>query len=204
MPERVLLEEAAKGALAAGLAGVLVYFGYHIGYHKQEMDRARGVDTLKASVALTAVGVLGYALGRRDEREAEEGNTACADESNSQWIVPFHRPFIAGRERDYVSEAVSSGARSQNEHAEWCQSWLGEQTGKEALLTPSCSAALEMAAILCEIGIGDEVIVPSFTFTTSASAFALFGAKIVFVDIDRESLNISPTAIEEAITSKTR
>ena len=137
-----------------------------------------------------------------DENSQKKRQTAASEDS--QWLVPFHQHYIAGREQEYVADAIATGARSQSEHADSCQAWLGQQTGKKALLTPSCSAALEMAAIVADVGPGDEVIVPSFTFTTSASAFALFGAQIVFVDIQPDTLNIDPEAVAAAITPRTR
>ena len=120
--------------------------------------------------------------------------------------IPFNKPFIAGREVDYMVRAVREGQLAGNgPYSRRCQEWLEQRLGaKKALLTPSCTAALEMAAILCDIGPGDEVIMPSFTFTTTATAFVLRGGVPVFVDIRPDTLNLSETRVADAVTEKTR
>jgi dTDP-4-amino-4,6-dideoxygalactose transaminase len=120
--------------------------------------------------------------------------------------IPFNVPHLRGREHAYIDEALASGKLSGNGQfasraAAWLQDYLGSP---RALITPSCTAALEMAAILCDVGPGDEVIVPSFTFVSTVNAFALRGATPVFVDIVPETLNIDPAAVESAITDRTR
>jgi dTDP-4-amino-4,6-dideoxygalactose transaminase len=120
--------------------------------------------------------------------------------------IPFNRPQLVGKEHDYIDEALASGKLSGNgEFARRCSNWLERNLGVErALITPSCTAALEMAGLLAELKPGDEVIVPDFAFVSSANAFTLLGAVPVFVDVDPETLNIDPDAIEKAITDRTR
>jgi dTDP-4-amino-4,6-dideoxygalactose transaminase len=120
--------------------------------------------------------------------------------------VPFNRPFIAGKELYYVAQAVTLGNLSgDGQFTQRCSRLLERRFGiHRALLTPSCTAALEMAAILCDLGPDDEVILPSFTFVSTASAIARLGAKLVFVDIRSDTLNLDETLIEEAITKRTK
>lgn len=123
-----------------------------------------------------------------------------------QDTIPFNRPFLTGRELSYISEAHIAGQLAgDGQFTRLCQKWL-EALGptNKALLTHSCTAALEMAAILCNIKPGDEVIMPSYTFVSTANAFVLRGAVPVFVDIRMDTLNIDETKIEEAITPHTR
>ena len=121
-------------------------------------------------------------------------------------MIHFNKPPLTGNEEKYVLEAMQSlkisgdGAFSKR-----CQKWFEESTGcKKTLLTPSCTHALEMAALLLEIKEGDEVIMPSYTFVSTADAFALRGAKIVFVDIKPDTMNIDENLIEQAITPRTK
>jgi len=120
--------------------------------------------------------------------------------------VPFNRPRLIGTEQRYVEEAIAAGKISGNGmFARRCADWLCARVGSPAaFLTPSCTAALEMAAILAGIGPGDEVIVPSFTFVSTANAFAARGATPVFVDVDERTLNLDVRAVERAITPATR
>ena len=120
--------------------------------------------------------------------------------------VPFNRPRFVGTEHRYVDEAIATGKISGNgAFARRCEAWLRARIGSAAaLLTPSCTAALELAAILAELEPGDEVIVPTFTFVSSANAFALRGAVPVFVDVEAATLNIDVAAAERAITTRTR
>jgi len=115
--------------------------------------------------------------------------------------VPFCCQYRSGAEMGYIEQAVTS---ADTRFVEQCSEWLARLTGKEALLTPSCSAALEMAAILANVGPGDEVIVPSYTFATSASAFVLLGATVVFADIRADTLNLDPESVAAAITPRTK
>lgn len=120
--------------------------------------------------------------------------------------IRFNVPTFAGRELEYVNEALSRSHLSGNGHfTAKCQRFLETnlQQGR-ALLTHSCTAALEMGAILSEVGPGDEVIMPSWTFSSTANAFALRGAIPVFVDIRPDTLNIDAELIEDAITPKTK
>jgi dTDP-4-amino-4,6-dideoxygalactose transaminase len=121
-------------------------------------------------------------------------------------IIPFNRPRLQGVEHDYIDEALASGKLSGNgRFGQRCARDLEERLGApRALITPSCTAALEMAAILCDLRPGDEVIMPSFTFVSTANAFALRGAIPVFVDIRSDTLNIDPDMIEIAVTERTR
>ena len=120
--------------------------------------------------------------------------------------IPFNKPFIIGNELKYIEEAVKSGKISGDGlYTKKCQLYFEEKYNfPKVLLTTSCTDALEMAAILCDIKEGDEVIVPSYTFVSSANAFALRGAKIVFVDSYADNPNIAPKEIEKHITSKTK
>ena len=120
--------------------------------------------------------------------------------------VPFNKPFIIGKELEYLRESVRSGhIAGDGLFTRKCHSFMQESfKAKKILLTTSCTAALEMAAILCEIGSGDEVILPSFTFVSTANAFFLRGAKPVFVDIRPDTLNIDETKIKSAITKRTK
>ncbi len=120
--------------------------------------------------------------------------------------IPFNKPPFVGAEIDYVRLAVQSGRIcGDGQFNQKCHAWLQEHTGcKKALLTTSCTHALEMASLLCNIQPGDEVIMPSFTFVSTADAFAMRGAKIVFVDIRKDTMNLDERLIEGAITPKTK
>ena len=120
--------------------------------------------------------------------------------------IPFNFPFMTGKELYYIAEAHFNGKLAgDGPYTKKCHQWLEEYSGtRKALLTHSCTAALEMAAILAEIQPGDEVIMPSFTFVSTANAFVLRGAMPVFVDIRADTLNIDETKIESAITAKTK
>lgn len=121
-------------------------------------------------------------------------------------MIPFNKPPRTGNEEKYVLESMRSAKISgDGEFTKKCNKWFEERLPcKKALLTTSCTHALEMAAILLDIKEGDEVIMPSFTFVSTANAFVLRGATIVFVDIRPDTLNIDETKIEQAITAKTR
>lgn len=120
--------------------------------------------------------------------------------------IPFNRPYLVGKELDYIAEAHANGQLSgDGAFTRRCHAWLEQKTGaRKALLTHSCTAALEMAAILLDLRPGDEIIMPSFTFVSTANAFVLRGAVPVFVDIRPDTLNIDETLIERAITSRTK
>lgn len=121
-------------------------------------------------------------------------------------MIPFNRPFLTGREAENLETALSNRKLSgDGPFTKQCSEWLEQSTGTaRALLTHSCTAALEMAAILCDVGPGDEVIMPSYTFVSTANAFVLRGATPVFVDVRPDTLNIDETLIEAAITPKTK
>lgn len=121
-------------------------------------------------------------------------------------LIPFNQPPIIGSELGYIQQAMASGKLSGNgKFTHLCEQWLEKNlTHSKVLLTPSCTAALEMAAILLDIQPGDEVIMPSYTFVSTANAFVLRGAKIVFVDIRPDTMNIDENQIEQAITPKTK
>lgn len=120
--------------------------------------------------------------------------------------IPFNRPFIAGRELYHIAQAVLSGHLAGNgEFTRKCQAWLEAQAGcGKALLTASCTGALEMAAILCGVEPGDEVILPSYTFVSTANAFHLRGARLIFADILPDTFNLDPVSVRERITGRTR
>jgi dTDP-4-amino-4,6-dideoxygalactose transaminase len=121
-------------------------------------------------------------------------------------MIPFNKPYMTGRELGYIAQAHANGHLAGNgQFSKRCCAWLENRVGSQkALLTHSCTAALEMAAILSGVGVGDEVILPSFTFVSTANAFVLRGATPVFVDIRPDTLNIDETRIEEAITPRTK
>jgi len=121
-------------------------------------------------------------------------------------IIPFNKPYLTGRELSFISEAHLGGQLSgAGRFTRLCETWLESLGGSpRALLTHSCTAALEMAAILSDIKPGDEVIMPSYTFVSTANAFVLRGGVPVFVDIRMDTLNIDETKIEAAITPRTK
>lgn len=121
-------------------------------------------------------------------------------------MIPFNKPPLTGNEEQYVLQAMKSSKISgDGEFTKKCQSWFEDKLQcKKALLTTSCTHALEMAAILLDIKDGDEVIMPSYTFVSTANAFVLRGAKIIFVDIRPDTMNIDENLIEQAITDKTK
>ena len=121
-------------------------------------------------------------------------------------MIKFNVPPYTGKELDYMKQAVESmHICGDGDFTKKCSRWIEEQTGTgKCLLTTSCTHALEMAALLCDIKEGDEVIMPSYTFVSTADAFVLRGARIVFVDIRPDTMNIDETLIEDAITEKTK
>jgi len=120
--------------------------------------------------------------------------------------IPFNKPCYTGNEDKYVLDAMRSLQISGNgPYTKKCEEWFENRLKcKRALLTPSCTHALEMAAILIDIKPGDEVIMPSYTFVSTANAFILRGAKVVFVDIRPDTMNIDENLIEDAITERTK
>jgi dTDP-4-amino-4,6-dideoxygalactose transaminase len=120
--------------------------------------------------------------------------------------IPFNRPALAGRELENLTAALASGHLSgDGPFTKRCHAWLEARTGTaKALLTHSCTAALEMAALLADVGPGDEVIMPSYTFVSTANAFVLRGATPVFVDIREDTLNLDERLVPDAITARTR
>ena len=121
-------------------------------------------------------------------------------------MIPFNKPFLTGKEAHYMYQAVYTGKLSGNgDFTKKCQSFFEKKYGfKKALLTTSCTDALEMCAILCDIQPGDEVIVPSYTFVSSALAFVRQGAKIVFADSMSSNPNIDVDKLESLVTNKTK
>jgi len=123
-----------------------------------------------------------------------------------EYRIPFNKPFIVGKELYYIAQSVLSGKiAGDGLFTRKCHSLLEEKfEAKKVLLTHSCTAALEMAALLCDIEEGDEVILPSYTFVSTANAFYLRGAKLVFVDINPDTLNMDETKIPDLITERTK
>lgn len=121
-------------------------------------------------------------------------------------MIPFNKPYLTGKETTYIEEAVRSGKISGNGmFTQRCQAYFEERFGfKKCLLTTSCTDALEMAAILCNVQPGDEVIIPSYTFVSTALAFVRQGATVVFADSQANHPNIDADKIESLITSKTK
>jgi dTDP-4-amino-4,6-dideoxygalactose transaminase len=120
--------------------------------------------------------------------------------------IPFNKPFLVGKESDYLAEALGAGNVASDGHfTQACTQLLETRFGiRKVLITPSGTTALEMAAMLCGLGPGDEVIMPSFTFSSTANAVIRCGARPVFVDIRPDTLNLDETLIEAAITPRTR
>jgi dTDP-4-amino-4,6-dideoxygalactose transaminase len=121
-------------------------------------------------------------------------------------MIPFNKPPVTGNEIQYINAALENGKLSgDGPFGKQCQKWFENKLGcKHALLTPSCTAALEIAALLVDIQPGDEVIMPSYTFVSTANAFVLRGAKIKFVDIHSETMNMDAALVAAAITDKTK
>lgn len=121
--------------------------------------------------------------------------------------IPFNKPPYTGKEIEYITEAVAKNRKicGDGPFTKKCDAWIEERTGvTKSLLTTSCTHATELAALLCGIEPGDEVIMPSYTFVSTANAFVLRGAKPVFVDIRPDTMNIDETLIEAAVTEKTK
>jgi dTDP-4-amino-4,6-dideoxygalactose transaminase len=123
-----------------------------------------------------------------------------------EYRIPFNKPFLVGRELDSIAQAVALGnLAGDGRFTQSCCRLLEQRLGiNRVLLTPSCTAALEMAALLCDLEPGDEVILPSFTFVSTASAFVRAGARPVFVDIRADTLNLDEKLIEAALTERTK
>src|SRR2546430_833661 len=121
-------------------------------------------------------------------------------------FIPFNRPYATGRELVYAAEAQRNYHLSgDGPFTKRCHQWIEQQTGcAKALLTHSCTSALDLAALPLDIESGDEVILPSFTFASTANAFVLRGAVPVFVDIEPSSLNLDPEQVRRALSSRTR
>ena len=120
-------------------------------------------------------------------------------------MIYFNRPALVGNELKYIQDAVAQGMLcGDGKYTKLCSAWMKERFQvNQVFLTTSCTHALEMAAFLSDIQPGDEVIMPSYTFVSTADAFVLRGAKIVFVDIRPDTMNIDENLIEDAITEKT-
>ena len=121
-------------------------------------------------------------------------------------MIPFNKPPFIGKEKQYIDQAIDNNKIcGDGDFSKKCHAWLEEKTGaRRGLLVTSGSTALDMAAILADVGPGDEVILPSYTFVSTANAFVLRGAKLVFVDIRPDTQNIDEKLIEDAITDKTK
>jgi dTDP-4-amino-4,6-dideoxygalactose transaminase len=146
---------------------------------------------------------------RPDRRSAD----ACAwtmganvTSSKVQQQIPFNKPALVGREFEYIAQAIGHGhSAGDGVFTRRCQAWLEETLGvQKALLTTSCTDALEMCALLLDLQPGDEVIVPSFTFVSTANAFVLRGAHPVFADVRSDTLNIDETKVEQLVSPRTR
>ncbi len=127
--------------------------------------------------------------------------------ANNKNKIPFNKPFIAGKELFYIAQAVIENNHTAGDgpFTKKCQAWLEERLScRKVLLTHSCTAALEMSAILADIEPGDEIIMPSYTFVSTASSFVLRGGVPVFIDIRPDTLNINENMIEAALTARTR
>ncbi len=122
-------------------------------------------------------------------------------------MIPFNKPTVTGNEMTYISEVINGTNKMSGDgkYTQLCSQWLEDNFDTpKALLTTSCTHALEMAAILADIQPGDEVIMPSYTFVSTANAFVLRGARLVFIDIRRDTMNLNEKLIESAITPRTK
>ncbi len=122
-------------------------------------------------------------------------------------IIPFCKQYLTGQEGDFVNQVLQAGLDSAARFTTMCATYVKDSLGsscERVVMVPSGTAALEMAALLCEITVGDEILMPSFTFASTANAFVLRGGIPVFVDICKNTLNINPMLLEAAITSRTR
>jgi dTDP-4-amino-4,6-dideoxygalactose transaminase len=120
-------------------------------------------------------------------------------------MIPFNVPPIAGKQREYLLEALEKKEFTGDKtFVRKCRAWFDSELGTPSLLTGSCTHSLEMAALLSDIAPGDEVIMPSFTFVSTANAFVLRGATIVFVDVRPDTMNIDESLIEPAVTDRTK
>ena len=142
----------------------------------------------------------------RQQGAVDPRHSGSVDPDAAAQLIPFNRPFMTGRELMYIQQAYERGHLSgDGPFTEACSDWLEHQTGAQrALLTHSCTAALEAAAMLLDLAPGDEVIMPSYTFVSTANAFALRGAVPVFVDIRPDTLNLDESLVEDAITPRTK
>lgn len=118
--------------------------------------------------------------------------------------IPLHRPTLPGTANRYLAQALAGQQSADGPFGRACEAWLAQQTGRTALLTSACTTALELAAQLGGIGANDEFILPAFTFPSTANAFVRQGAKPVFVDIRKDTLNLDEELVESAITPRTR
>lgn len=121
-------------------------------------------------------------------------------------MIPFNKPYMTGKELWYISQAHAKGhLAGDGSFTKLCNQWIEQRTGSaRALLTHSCTAALEMSALLADVKAGDEIIMPSYTFVSTANAFVLRGAIPVFVDVRPDTLNLDEKLVEAAITAKTK
>ena len=121
-------------------------------------------------------------------------------------MINFNVPPVTGEELSFIKDAIESGKIcGDGKYTHMCSNWIKEKTDSEGvLLTTSCTHATELAAILCNIKAGDEIIMPSYTFVSTADAFVLRGAKVVFVDIRPDTMNMDENLIESAVTEKTK
>jgi dTDP-4-amino-4,6-dideoxygalactose transaminase len=149
--------------------------------------------------------------GRRSDRDDQAGPThasapAAPTPGSASEDIPFNKPAIVGKELYYISQAIHQGrSAGDGSFTRRCQHLLQEALGvPKVLLTTSCTDALEMAAVLLDVGPGDEVIVPSFTFVSTPNAFVLHGATPVFADVRRDTLNMDETKLEDLITPRTK
>ena len=165
-------------------------------------------QTRPVNVALEAVMSIERALIRAGLSFPAGGSllVVASKRAERARVIPFNRPYMTGKELEYIAEAHANGHLAGNgAFSKRCCAWLEERIGSQkALLTHSATAALEMAAILSGVGPGDEVIMPSFAFVSSANAFVLRGATPVFVDVRPDTLNLDETLIEAAITPRTK
>ncbi len=133
-------------------------------------------------------------------------NSKHRDADGARAQIPFNRPHLVGRELEYIAEAVACGnTAGDGRFSASCCELLAERFGMvNVLLTTSCTAALEMAALVCAFEPGDEVVLPAFTYVSTANAFVRAGARPVFVDIRPDTLNVDPDCVEAALTLRTR
>ncbi len=190
---RSFLSEVLRFVFARGITALVDYFGLILAVETFGFDKI-----ISKYVIQVIVIILNYILGKF--------MVFTAVEKSEDKMISFNVPPYVGKEKEYIAQAIEARKISgDGAFTAKCNDWLEKHAGiQKALLTTSCTHATEMAAILAKIGEGDEVIMPSYTFVSTANAFALRGARVKFIDIRPDTMNMNEELIEDAITDRTR